>query len=268
MKRLVVGSWALLAAVSMVHAQLSVPQLGVARFFDGSVHPIRGVAANLIVDSRTIATADGASFSDSAGLTSSNGLIRLISPNGTVLGEYPSGEAQPVLNVDTGAQTAAAWLPSRHILLRWDGAQFLETPIDDSSFSGGVTFVSVPSNKLAQFFVTRTDSSVAQISVALPSGRVTSSDLQPGALGRVFTQQGWVLMQDSWGLVAERTGGNRQTIQLSQQALPPNDLTMERMSNHWLHVSSRSKGTDWALYLDSTKLNISLLPPPVAEAAR
>jgi len=38
----------------MLNAQLVVPQLGVARFSDGSVHSVRGVTANLIVDSRAI----------------------------------------------------------------------------------------------------------------------------------------------------------------------------------------------------------------------
>ena len=116
MKRSVICSWALFAASAMLDAQLVVPQLGVARFSDGSVHPIRGVAANLIVDSRAIGKAEGASFSDSVGLTSTNGCVGLIRSDGTVLGEYVSAEPQPVLAIDSAAQSAAAWLPSRH---RW-----------------------------------------------------------------------------------------------------------------------------------------------------
>jgi hypothetical protein len=46
-------------------------------------------------------------------------------------------------------------------------------------------------------------------------------------------------------------------------------LTMERMSDHWLHVFSRSTSTDWAIEVTATKLSIFLLPVPVAgEAAR
>jgi hypothetical protein len=268
MKHFALCSWVLLAMSAGLDAQLKVPQLGVARYADGSVHPIRGVAANFIVEPRAIARADGASFSDSAGLLAINGWIRLLRADGALLGEYPSAEPLPLLDIDSSAQSAAVWLPSKHMLLRWNGTQFVETPIDDSSFAGRVTFVSLASNTTAHFFVVLADSSVTRISVALPSGRVTSSDLQPGSQGSVSTQQGWIISQDAWGLIAERPGANRQTLQLSRQALPADDLTMEKMSNHWLHVTSRSTGTGWAVYLDTAKLNVFLLPSPVARVAR
>jgi hypothetical protein len=268
MKYLAVCACTLLAASAPLAGQFSVPQLGIAHFSDGSVHQIQGVPANLIVDPQALTTADVVSFCDSAGLTSSNGLIHLVKPNGTVMGEYRSSEPLPILNIDAGAQSAAAWLPSKHLLLRWDGTQFAETPVDDSSFAGRVMFMRLTSNTTAEFFVVQAEAQVARISVALPSGRLTSADLEPGAHGWVFAQQNWIFSQDSRGLVAERPNGLRQTVQLSQQALAADDLTLERMSDHWLHIYSRSIGTNWALYLDSTKLNLFFLPPPVTETAR
>ena len=268
MKSFVVCGWALFAACAMLNAQLVVPQLGVARFSDGSVHSVRGVTANLIVDSRAIGKAEGAAFADSFGLTLTHGLVRLIRADGSVLGEYSSDEPQPILAIDSAAQSAAVWLPSRHLLVHWDGSQFVEAPVDDSSFAGRVSFVSLKADNTAQFYVVRGDSSVARFLVTLPSGRVTSADIEPSARGPVFVQQGWILTQDAWGLIAERPNGNRETIQLSAKALPTGDLTMERMSNHWLHVSSKTTGTDWALYLDAAKLNISFMPPLAVGATR
>lgn len=269
MKRFAICSWALLGAGALLEAQLTVPQVGVARYADGSVHPVRGIAGNLIVEPRAIATAEGASFSDSAGLLSVGGEIQFVRTDGTVLGEYRSGETSPVLNIDPLAQAATAWLPSKHLLVWWNGSAFVEAPVDDSAFGGRVTFVSLASGTTAQFFIGRADSSVARISVSLPSGRIASSDTTPGARGQTLMQQGWILSQDDWGLTAERANGNRQTIQLSQRVLPADDLTMERMADHWLHVSSRSTGTGWAVYLDATKVNIFLLPAPKKlEAAR
>jgi hypothetical protein len=268
MKRFVICSWAVFVASAMLDAQMIVPQLGVAHFSDGSVHAIRGVAANLIVQARSIGNVDSASFSDSAGLTSANGLIRLIKADGTELAEYQSDEPQPLLNIDSIPQSAVAWLPSKHLLVHWDGSQFVETPIDDASFVGRVSFLSLKADSTAQFFVVRDDSSVARFLVTLPSGRVTSADIEPSARGPVSVQQGWILTQDARGLTAERANGSRQTIQLSAKALPAGDLTMERMSNHWLHVSSKSTGTDWALYLDDSKLNLSFMPPPIVGERR
>jgi hypothetical protein len=264
MKPFVVCGFALLSAHALLEAQLNVPQLGMARYQDGSVHLIRGVGANVIVDRHALARAGTAAFGDTGGLLAANGTIRAVLPDGTVLADYQANEPAPVLNSNGSTQgTGVAWLPSKHVLLLWDGTKFSETSVDDSSFGGTVTSVTMPASGSAQFFVSRADSSVARISVALPSGSVTSSDTEPGARGWALLQQGWTLSQDEWGLTAERAnGGNRQTIQLSKQPLSLTDLHVEQMSNHWLHVVSVSSGANWVLYLDATKLNIFLLPPP------
>jgi hypothetical protein len=268
MKRFVVCSWAVLSASLLLDAQLTVPGLGLARFSDGSVHPISGVSANLIVEPQAIATAASASFSDSVGLIYANGLIQLMRIDGTVLGEYRTDEPQPLLNINGPAQSAAVWLPSKRLLLHWNGTKFEEIAIDDSLFGGRVTFVRLASNTSVQFFAVQTNSSVTQISVALPSARVTSLDNEPGANGAIFVQQGWRFSQDEYGLIAERFDGSRQSIALSKQPLPANDLLMEQMSDHWLHVSSRSTGAGWAVFVSVAKFDVSLLPPPVTEAKR
>ncbi len=271
MKRFAVCSFALLSIHALLEAQLNVPQLGMARYQDGSVHLIRGVGANVIVERHALMNASASVFGDTGGLLAAPGAIRAVRQDGTVLSDYQSNEPTPVLGLDGATPGAAvAWLPSKHVLLRWDGAKFSETSVDDSSFGGTVSSVAVVASGSAQFFVSRADASVARVSVALPAGRVTSSDTEPGARGWAFLQQGWTISQDEWGLTAERAnGGNRQTIQLSQQALALNDLQVEQMSSHWLHVSSASSRANWVLYVDTQKLSIYLLPPPKAmEAAR
>jgi hypothetical protein len=261
------GLLAALASSLLLHAQLAVPQPGIVRFADGSVRAVRGIPANLMVHS-LIASADLVSFSDVGGLISSNGLIRLLRIDGKVLGEYQSGEPRPLLNIDAALQSAAVWLPSKHLLLHWDGKAFAATPVDDSSFGGGISFVRLASDTTAEFFASLTDSAVARVSVALPSGRLVNSEIQPGVYGKVFLQHAWILSQNERGLLAETANGTRQMIPLSQQPLPAGDLTIERMSTDWLHVSSRSIGASWAIYLSAAKLSVSLLPPPVREDAK
>jgi hypothetical protein len=251
-----------------LNAQLSLPQPGFARYSDGSVHLVVGIPGNLIVEARALSKADCASFSDSGGLTSSNGLIRIMNASGAVQGEYQSGEARPVLNIDSSLRSAVAWLASKHALLGWNGTMFTEVGVDDSSFAGKVTFVRLASAKIAELFVEFADSSVSKMSVSLPAGQLIASNAEPASRGAVFVQQGWMLSQNGGGLVGELPDGNRQTVELSKEPLPADDLTIERMSTDWLHVSSRSTGTDWAVYLSSGKTSVSLLPPPTREAAQ
>jgi hypothetical protein len=268
MRRFSVCSWTLFFIGPLVQAQMRIPQVGIARFPDGSAHAIQGVSANLIVASRAIATTDAVSFSDFGGLISSSGVIRMLRTDGTVVGEYESGETLPLLNIDSSLQSATAWLPSKHLLLRWNGSAFTVAPIDDSSFGGRVTFVRMASEETAQFFVVLADSSIARILISLPSARVISSDAVPGVYGGVFVQQSWILSQDKRGLIAESATGNRETIELSRTPLPASDLTIERMSDDWLHISSRSTGANWAVHSRSMKLDVYILPPPAPEAAK
>jgi hypothetical protein len=259
--------WPLLLLCAILKAQLSVPLFGVVRFSDGSVHAVHGVAANLIADRRTLTSADAASFSNTAGLISENGLIQLVRTDGTVIGEYQSGEPQPLLNIESTEQSAVAWLPLKHLLLGWNGKVLTQTAIDDSMFGGRVTFVRLADRGTAEFFVQLPDLSVAKVSVSLPSGQLRSSDIQPGISGRMIVQQDWVLAQNGKGLVAASINGGAQDIVLSEKALPTGDLTMERMSNDWWHVASKSVGTHWAVQLGAFKSSVFLIPPPVSQEA-
>jgi hypothetical protein len=154
------------------------------------------------------------------------------------------------------------------MLLNWNGTMFTEVEVDDSSFAGNVTFVRLASAKIAEFFVEQADSSVSKLSVSLPAGQLIGSNAEPGSRGAVFVQQGWMLSQNGGGLMGELPDGNRQTVELSKEPLPAKDLMVERMSTDWLHVSSRSTGADWAVYLTSRKTSVSRLPPPAREAAQ
>jgi hypothetical protein len=114
----------------------------------------------------------------------------------------------------------------------------------------------------------REDSSITKVTVSLPAARLLTADIQPGVHGEVFVQQSWLLWQEARGLAAELPNGAREMIELSQTPPPAGDFTIERMSNDWLNVSSRSTGTHWAAYLHEAKWIVSLLPPPVRGAAR
>jgi hypothetical protein len=94
-----------------------------------------------------------------------------------------------------------------------------------------------------------------------------SADLVPSARGRAFIQCSFVLSEDKQGLVVESANGVRREITLARNALPAGDLTLERMSTDWLHISSASTGQHWALYLNSQNLHLSALPVPFTNGA-
>jgi hypothetical protein len=253
---------------TLLDRQLSVPQLGYTRFLDGSVHLISGVAANLIVELQSIAQTDRASFSDSGGLTSSNGVIRLHDAAGRVMAEYPSDEPRPLLNIDSSLGSVAVWLPSKHSLLGWNGAAFTSTLIDDSQFGGQVTFAKLANPTTAEFFVLLADSSVVRFLVGVPSGSSISGNIEPGIHGRVFAQNDWIIWHDHQGLVAQLRNSVGEPIRLIREASTPPDWAVERMSNEWLHISSPSSGMNCALSFSTSRVTVSLIPSLVRKVSK
>jgi hypothetical protein len=254
------------ACCILLPAQVGAPNVGSARFA-GHVFAVHGIPANFLVAKTPWTSAAAVSFSDAGGLLSQNGTVTLVGPDGAALADYASGEAAPVLNIDGPLATAVAWLPSKHALLRWNGTAFISQQVNDSAFAGEVTCLQLISPRVARLLVTHGDATVSAVMVSVDTGEVLSADLLPSAHGRAFVQCSFVLSEDKQDLVVESASGERRTITLTQNLLPEGDLSIERMSTDWLHISSASTGQHWALYLNSKNLHLSALPVPPSDSA-
>lgn len=240
----------------ILQAQVRAPQIGVIRSSDGSVRAVYGLAANFILASKPIATADTVSFSDRAGLIAANGRIQLVKPDGTPVGEYESHETKPVLNVDTDAASAIAWLPSEHAILRWTGAKFQLFPI--APVEGRVTSLKADGTNRAQLLVLDDDGSTSRATIALSTGELVSLDIVAGASGPAFAQQAALisheLSHEQKELVIEFANGMRQHLPV------PGDVVIERMSSEWLHLSSPATNQHWALHVAGSQVDLFVLP--------
>jgi hypothetical protein len=248
-------------------AQVSVPRLGAARFDDGTVHVVNGLPANLLVSPDPFTVADHVSFSQAGGLVSHSGRIRLLDANSNVLGEFASGEPEPVLNMDSSYATAIAWLPLKHSLLYWSGDSFKLLDVPGGLPVGEITSLRILDEKRARLLLTQPDSSVLLLTVSLSTGNLLSADALPGLRGHTFSQGSFFVCQDRFGLTIESASGDR-SVPLSVDPLPAGDLIIERMSADWLHITSASSGRNWALYLTATSLQVSLLPTPTPSKAQ
>jgi hypothetical protein len=254
------------ACCVLLPAQVGAPNVGSARFA-GHVFAVHGIPANFLVAKTPWTSAVAVSFSDAGGLLSQNGTVTLTGPDGVSLADYASGESAPVLNIDGPLATAVAWLPSKNALLHWNGTAFILQQVNASAFAGEVTYLHLVSPRMAGLLVTNGDNSVSAVTVSVDNGEVLSADLLPSAHGRAFVQCSFVISEDKQGLVVESASGERRTITLAQNPLPEGDLSIERMSTDWLHISSASTGQHWALYLNSKDLRLSALPVPPSDSA-
>jgi hypothetical protein len=255
--KLPISPFALLFIAGLLPAQVNVPQVGFVRYADHTVRPIYGVSSNFVAGKTVLDSADAASFSDSGGLVSRNGHIELVTRDGTVLGQYDSGETAPLLNIDGDAKTAIAWLPVHHALLYWDGKSFATIQVQDGTLFGPVSSVRLASFSTAKLLVTDPEEHVFEVTISLETGNLISSDLLPGVQGPAFRQHSFVLFHDQQGLEIESPGGDLRTLPLEA-----GDIAIERMSSDWLHLSSPATGQNWALHLSNTVLHLSALPAP------
>jgi hypothetical protein len=234
--------------------QLSVPQIGTARYPDGSFHTVQGLPANMIVADLPLDSGEAASFSDKGGLISQSGTIRLLGKDFSIMAEYPVGE-KPLLSIDGEPTSALAWLPNTHILLHWNGSRFEAIGVAASDVDGEVTDLQSSGSRQARFIVEHADKSVAAVTVSLRSGNLVSSEPLPGVQGYAFGQGFFVVYASEKELVVDNLRGYRRSV-----AIPASDFTIERMSDNWLHVYSPSLRQNWALYLTQADLRLSMLP--------
>lgn len=256
MKRFV---WlAALLGGAAVWGAVSTPNVGMVRCRDGGVYGLRGLHANLIVGARAFSLAQAASFSSQGGLVATDGRLLFIGANGVIQSSYFEGEASPVVNIDSDASSAIAWLPRRSELLTWTGSQFVPTPV---ALGGFVDSVRMAAPNSAQLLVTEADSSVVSVTVSLPDGGVTNISGIPGATGSAFYQQSFLLFHDANGLEVQESNGSMRALPITQS-----DLTFERIGADWVHIASTSAQRDWVLHLNSTVLELSELPQPPAKS--
>ncbi len=77
----------------------------------------------------------------------------------------------------------------------------------------------------------------------------------------VFRQGSFHLFSDGQGLEVQAADGTTRTLPITAT-----DVKMERMSDHWVHVSSATAHRDWALLLTNTEMQLSELPTPQENA--
>jgi hypothetical protein len=243
-----------------IYAQVSepgAPKPGMARYSDRTVHSIYGLESNLLVNHQLLSEADAISFSDAGGLVSIAGRIQLLNSSGAVVGEYDSAERSPVLNIDGDLTTAVAWLPSRSSIAHWNGQSFVTAEVASGGLPGKVTSVQILNGTTAKLLASDAAGNVFAVLVSLGTGQITSVNVLPGIKGPAFQQYSFVVSADGSGLHIEAPNGAIRTLPLGAA-----NVTFERMSSDWVHVSSAATGQDWALHLNATALHLSQLPVP------
>ncbi len=160
-----------------------------------------------------------------------------------------------MLNLDGELTTAVVWVPASHVLLHWTGQTFAATEVAPGLIPGTVSSLRLSGPETVELLATQSGGETLKVTIALRTGNLISADLVPGVTGPAFLQSNFVVFHDEQGLEIESASGVRHTF-----ALAASDLTVERMSNDWLHVASLSTKQDWALHLSNTALDLSALP--------
>lgn len=246
-----------LAAASSLPAQVSSPSPGFVRYQALPIQTLFGVPGTFVPAPAPFGSADAASFSDEGGLLASNGTLKLIRSNATVVAALPYRGASPVLNSGPSLSTAIAFLPGEHSLVYWNGSNLVDIPLAAGSLDGVVTSVSRASSATATLLTTHPDRTASTVTVSLSSGAVLSASLLPGVEAPAFQFGPYLIWSSRDALEIEQANSFRRTLPIQLAG-----FTAEQMASHWIHLFSPADGTHWALHLDSNDCNLSRLPVP------
>jgi len=253
----------LILTTGVMWAGSFAPRIGVVREPDGSVRPLLGLPANLIIgEPLSIEPALAAAFSDQAGLLLVNGRFELISLDGTVISSYPTGDTTAILDIAGGPDTALAWLPSTGKFVRWDGHRFMDSAFDASRLGGSIRAVRLLDSAHAELLVAHADT-LERVYISIADGSVVRSEPLPEAGESAFQTDSFLLFHDAYGLALRGPDGVMRTF-----PIPETDLLFEKSGKHWLHIISASGARQWMLHLNPRNPVLSELPgAPVAAAA-
>jgi hypothetical protein len=253
----------ILAAISPVWAGSFAPRIGAVREPDGSIRPLLGLPANLILgEPLPVDPALAAAISDRAGLLLVKGRLELISLGGSVAGFYATGETNAILDITGGPDTALAWLPSTGTFVRWDGHQFIDSAFDASRVAGSIRAVRLLDSAHAELLVAHADT-LERVSISLTDGVPVRSEMLAEAGVSAFQANSFLLFHDASGLELRGPNGVMRALPVTET-----DLVFEESGKQWLHISSASAGRQWMLHLDTRNSILSELPsaPTVAAA--
>ena len=175
-------------------------------------------------------------------------------------GRYAVSETHPLLDMESALDTAVAWLPSQKTLVYWDGKSFIETPVNMNTFSGTVKAIRATNKDNVEFLVSEADATVRAV-LSLRTGDTVRVESVPGIVNPDFALGSFVLFHDDHELSVQAPDGTRRGLGIREK-----DLSFEKASSHWLHISSAS-GRQWLLHLDQGAIELSELPAAISSSA-
>ena len=107
-------------------SQIKAPRIGLVRYADSTVRAVYGLPASFVVGPASTTAVDAASFWDNGGILSSEGKLRIVTPDGAVLAEE-AGSKNAIVEIDDSMSSAIAFLPESNTLVRFDGKEFQRT---------------------------------------------------------------------------------------------------------------------------------------------
>lgn len=204
---------------------LSTPKLGAVRMPDGSVRAVFGAPGSFVLGEPILRRSVAASFSDSGGLVAFADRLVLLDSQMAVIGQQPISHSAMV-GITAGPETAVAWIADASTLLFWDGESFSSVEVQN-----------LPSGKV--WSLTRSGERAVlqfedgQATVSLETGNLIDYRVVPDG---------------PKASIAQAVGQNKA------------DINVERMSDRYIHVSSRTDHRTWVLRGNDTQGRVWELP--------
>lgn len=226
--------------VVLLQGQIHTPQAGFIRCADGTVKAVYGVPGAFVLGRPILGSVVSSSFSEQGGIVATRDAIRVLDAIGNPVAEFSSADSGALVDMETGASSAIAWLPASLSLLSWDGKAFHETQMG-APVAGQVIAV-----RLAQGAAVLTvldQDAVSEQTIALNSGYLLSVHFLAGVHAPVMQVGTSIVFRGERALEIDGPAGHQSLD------FPLQEIRLERMSSRWIHILSTNSRRHWALHV-------------------
>jgi hypothetical protein len=257
MKKIIFTALSLTLGTAWSQPVILPPQVGFIQDQLASFRVIYGFACNFIAGDVSLKNVTSATFSGSFGLLKTDSAILITDAQAQIVATVSAPDGPALFAFSGDRSPALSFLIDSNELLHWDGATFVQTPLDSAALEADAIWsIAAPDPDHAAFLVER-QGALWNVRVLLQTGEVDSQTALPGLAAPAFLlANGDVVSTEAAGLIVNKPDGSQVHI----PAQLPQSFSLQQMGDGWLQLRDLSNARNFAVRVAKNREGFYALP--------
>ena len=262
MKKTVLATLSMAAALASAQTYLTPPQAGLMRDAANSLRPVYGIAGNFVVGDQVLGPVISAAYSGSYGLVKTSSAILVIDKTGSIVANTATADGPALFAFTLAGEPSLVYLPAAGTLLAWNAGAFGAVPFDPTTLAANaVLSIATPPGGDATIIVQR-DDGLWDVQIDLATGAIDAQTAIPGIVAPVvMLATGELVYSETDGIngaaiVLRAPDGSERHISASL----PASFEFEQMDLNWIQLRDLAAGQQFAIRITQNREQFYQLP--------